>query len=117
MEGASVRLSVFAYDPDNPGFEPAFKTYSQSQAVQMTDILPSVKYQVSGLLEGAVFDPDTLEISWNPGYQQAGIYKIRVVATDDGNGTGTVLSTERIFTINAVMLTVRQRLVICKGDC
>ena len=102
LEGASVRLSVFAYDPDNPGFEPAFKTYSQSQAVQMTDILPSVKYQVSGLPEGAVFDPDTLEISWNPGYQQAGIYKIRVVATDDGNGTGTVLSTERIFTINVL---------------
>ncbi|MDN5416349.1 MAG: putative Ig domain-containing protein, partial [Acinetobacter sp.] len=102
LEGSSVRLSVFAFDPDNPGFEPALRTNTQSQAVQMTDIAPSVIYQVSGLPEGATFDPESLEIYWNPGYQQAGIYKVRVVATDDGNNTGTPLSTERIFTINVL---------------
>ena len=102
LEGSGVRLSVFAFDPDNPGFEPAFKSHSQSEAVQMTDIAPSVSYEVSGLPEGAVFDPETLEIYWNPGYQQAGIYKVRVVATDDGNGTGMPLSTERIFTIHVL---------------
>ncbi|MEG2268016.1 MAG: putative Ig domain-containing protein, partial [Acinetobacter sp.] len=93
LEGASVRLSVFAFDPDNPGFEPAFKSHPQGQAVQMSDVPASVSYVVTGLPEGAIFDPETLEISWNPSYQQAGIYKVKVLATDDGNGTGQPLST------------------------
>ncbi|WP_198080418.1 CARDB domain-containing protein, partial [Acinetobacter calcoaceticus] len=102
LEGASVRLNIFAFDPDNPGFEPAFKSHPQSKAVQMSDVPASVSYEVTGLPEGATFDPETLEIEWNPNYQQSGIYKIKVVATDDGNGTGQPLSTERTFTINVL---------------
>jgi hypothetical protein len=94
LEGQLLRVSVFAFDPDNPGFQP--RTYLQPAAGAvggMDDDIPStITYAVSGLPPGAAFDPQTMEIVWTPGYTQAGNYAVTVVATDTGDGTGVPLS-------------------------
>jgi len=42
---------------------------------------------------GMKFDEDTLMLTWEPGFNQAGTYNdITFTATDDGDGTGTRLS-------------------------
>ena len=52
-----------------------------------------------GLPAGASFDADTLELVWTPGYAQAGVYQVTVIATDDGDGTGTPRSTTLVLPI------------------
>lgn len=89
FEGQPVRLSVFAVDPDNPEFAPKIRLTPNSTATSEDDVPATVSYQVTGLPTGAVFDSDTLEIIWTPSYAQAGTYYINVMATDDGDGTGT----------------------------
>ena len=88
-----MRISVFAFDPDNPSFEPKIRlnpNHPATSADGSTVQTPaSVSYQVTGLPQGASFDPDTLEILWTPGYTQAGTYSVTVTATDDGDGSAT----------------------------
>ncbi|MDH3209385.1 MAG: Ig domain-containing protein, partial [Burkholderiaceae bacterium] len=90
LEGQPLRISVFAFDPDNPGFAPKLRLSPQGPATDEEGSTPaSVSYQVTGLPAGASFDEETLELVWTPGYTQAGTYQVTVTATDDGNGTGT----------------------------
>ncbi|HLF95978.1 MAG TPA: CARDB domain-containing protein, partial [Methylococcaceae bacterium] len=85
LEGQPLRLSVFAYDPDNPDFEPRIRLNPLAPATGPEGSAASVAYRVDGLPEGAAFDAETLEILWTPGYAQAGTYTVTVTATDDGD--------------------------------
>jgi hypothetical protein len=93
LEGQALRISVFAFDPDNPGFEPRVRLTPTSAPSGNESTAASVSYEVTGLPEGASFDAETLELVWTPGYAQAGTYAVTVVATDDGGGTGVPLRT------------------------
>lgn len=53
---------------------------------------PSVDYVVTGLPTGALFDTDSILFDWSPQFDAAGTYVVRFTAVDDGNGTGTLLS-------------------------
>jgi hypothetical protein len=99
LEGQPLKISVFALDPDNPAFEPKIRFYDGAEAFGPETTAPTVSYQVQGLPEGAVFDPETLEIVWTPGYAQAGTYTVIVTATDDGDGTGAPLSRQLVLPI------------------
>jgi len=88
LEGQPLRISVFAFDPDNPGFAPKIRLGTNGATDLYGSAAASVTYTVTGLPDGATFDPDTLEILWTPTYAQAGSYCVTVVATDDGDGTG-----------------------------
>jgi ferredoxin len=88
LEGQPLRISLFAYDPDNPGYEPKVRLSANGQTTDGAGT-PTVSYTVTGLPEGASFDAETLELVWTPGYAQAGTYQVTVTATDDGDGTGT----------------------------
>ncbi|MDK2126935.1 putative Ig domain-containing protein, partial [Parachitinimonas caeni] len=101
LEGQPLRLSVFAFDPDNPDFEPKLRLRPEGAAVG-GEGRASVEYDVQGLPPGARFDKDTLELIWTPGYTQAGTYEITVIATDDGDGTGS-----RAISRLTVPITVR----------
>ncbi|HEV6968357.1 Ig-like domain-containing protein [Roseateles sp.] len=94
LEGQPLRISVFAFDPDNPGFEPKVRLTPGGEASGPSGTPASVSYEVTGLPPGASFDAETLELVWTPGYAQAGTYHVTVTATDDGNGTGTRLSSQ-----------------------
>ena len=104
LEGQALRISVFAFDPDNPGFEPKLRLTPTGGVGGVGGVggaltggdgtAASVSYEVSGLPAGASFDADTLELVWTPGYAQAGSYLITVTATDNGDGTGTPLSSQ-----------------------
>jgi hypothetical protein len=94
LEGQPLHISLFAFDPDNPGFEPKVRLIPGGPLMDSSGTAASVTYQVTGLPDGATFDPDTLELIWTPGYSQAGTYYVNVIATDDGNGTGSPLSTQ-----------------------
>jgi hypothetical protein len=86
LEGQPLRISVFAFDPDNPDFEPKVRLTPTGPASGPETTAPTVTYQVTGLPAGATFDSETLELVWTPGNQQAGTYYVTVTATDDGNG-------------------------------
>lgn len=93
LEGQPLSIGVFAFDPDNPHFAPKVRLGSGGKPVQPTSDVPaSVSYQVLGLPDGATFNPDTLEINWAPNDTQAGTYHVTVIATDNGDGTGTPAS-------------------------
>ena len=99
LEGQALRISLFAFDPDNPGFLPKLRLNGDGQASDAEGTPASVSYQVLGLPAGASFDADTLELVWTPGYAQAGVYQVTVIATDDGDGTGTPRSTTLVLPI------------------
>jgi hypothetical protein len=89
LEGQPLRISVFAFDPDNPAFEPRIRRHPGGEASGPESSAPTLSYQLSGLPAGASFDAETMEILWTPAYTQAGSYSVVVTATDDGDGTGT----------------------------
>ncbi|MDZ4255508.1 MAG: putative Ig domain-containing protein, partial [Sulfuritalea sp.] len=99
LEGQHLRVSVFAFDPDNPDFEPKIRLRPGTEAIGPETTAPTVSYQVTGLPAGASFDAETMEIVWTPGYVQAGSYSITVTATDDGDGTGTPAVSQLILPI------------------
>jgi len=92
LEGQPLRISVFAFDPDNPAFEPRLRMRPGSEAIGPEigpeSAAPTISYQLSGLPAGAIFDAETMEILWTPNDTQAGTYSVVVTATDDGDGTG-----------------------------
>ena len=106
LEGQPLRISVFAFDPDNPGFEPKVRLSPTGPAGGPEGTAATVSYEVTGLPEGATFDAETLELVWTPGYAQAGTYYVTVTATDDGDvagyadsdGTGTPIPVQRLST-------------------
>ncbi len=85
LEGQTLQISTFAFDPDNPDFEPRIRFQAGAAASGPETTAATVSYDVSGLPDGATFDPETLEIRWTPGFAQAGTYSITVTATDDGD--------------------------------
>src|SRR5690606_30231972 len=99
LEGDTLRVSLFAFDPDNPGYEPKLRLYEGGPLIDVDGQTATVSYTVTGLPDGAVFDEETLELIWKPGYTQAGTYHVHVTATDDGGGTGVPLSTQAIIPI------------------
>ena len=99
LEGQPLQISAFAFDPDNPDFEPRIRLQADAVASGPETTAATVSYQVSGLPEGARFDPDTLEILWTPGFSQAGTYSIIVTVTDDGDGTGVPAVSQLVLPI------------------
>ncbi|HWU76726.1 MAG TPA: putative Ig domain-containing protein, partial [Rhodanobacter sp.] len=89
LEGQPLSISVFAFDPNNPLFAPEVRLAPGAAPVDENGgaVAPTVTYTVSGLPQGATFDPDTLQINWTPGYNQAGAYKVTVVASKAADGT------------------------------
>jgi len=98
LEGQMLRVSVLAFDPDNPGFVPATRLTPTATPTGGAGT-SSITYSVAGLPPGASFDPTTLEIVWTPGAAQAGTYSVVVTATDDGDGTGTPLTSMLVVPI------------------
>ncbi|MDM9385689.1 CARDB domain-containing protein [Chlorogloeopsis sp. ULAP01] len=86
QSGQQVRFRAFAFDPDNPGFVPQDRN-ADGQLTILEGSDPSVTYTVSGLPDGATFDPVTAMFIWTPGFSSAGTYNVTFTATDDGNGT------------------------------
>ncbi|TVS15269.1 MAG: tandem-95 repeat protein, partial [Planctomycetaceae bacterium] len=91
QEGQELRFRAFAFDPDNPTYVPPDRM-ATGELTPLDDTPPTVSYTVDGLPAGAAFDPETLEFSWIPDFDQAGEYFVTFTATDDGDGTGVPLS-------------------------
>jgi hypothetical protein len=82
--------------PGQPRVRTPLRLHAGAAAVGPATTPPTVRYQVDGLPPGAVFDSETLEIVWTPGYDQAGLYEIFVTASDDGDpspGVGPATAT------------------------
>jgi hypothetical protein len=89
LEGQPLAISVFAFDPDNPGFRtqdpPAPRRRSRRPRDhgahrQLSGQRPAGRRQLRRRDHGNGLDARLL---------QAGSYSITVTATDDGDGTGT----------------------------
>ena len=99
LEGQPLQISAFAFDPDNPDFEPRIRLQAGATAEGPETTASTVTYEVAGLPAGATFDSETLEIRWTPGYGQAGTYSVTVTATDDGDGTGVPAISQLVLPI------------------
>ncbi|MBX9639797.1 MAG: putative Ig domain-containing protein, partial [Mycobacteriaceae bacterium] len=87
LEGQPLTLRLFAFDPDNPDYQPQVRLPDGTlTAPEATD--PSVVYSIANLPAGATFDPVTCLLTWTPSYTQSGGYSLRITATDNGDGTG-----------------------------
>jgi Bacterial Ig domain/Putative Ig domain/Bacterial Ig-like domain len=92
QENQPFSFRAFAFDPHNPGFVPQDRT-SSGQLTQLDEANPTVTYSVSGLPDGATFDPQTAMFNWTPTYQQAGDYTVHFAATaSDGDGVTPMTS-------------------------
>lgn len=90
-EGQLVAFTAFAYDPDNPAYEPPVRG-ADEELVPVSWDEPSVTYTVAGLPEGATFDAETTLFTWVPDYDDGATHRITFTATDDGDGTGVPLA-------------------------
>ncbi|MCP4967960.1 MAG: hypothetical protein GY926_22335, partial [bacterium] len=103
-EGQRFVLRAFAFDPDNPFFEPAVRE-GDGTLYEPTDYPKTVDVELVGdLPDGASFDADTWELVWTPAGNQAGVYDISFRATDDGAETGDPLSVTETVTIEVLEL-------------
>ncbi|MAE63850.1 MAG: hypothetical protein CMJ18_06215, partial [Phycisphaeraceae bacterium] len=91
QEGQVLTFSFFAFDPDNPTYVPGVRDF-ESGTVEFEGVPASVTYDVADLPVDAVADFDTALFDWTPDFDQAGTYFVGFTATDDGDGTGTALS-------------------------
>jgi YD repeat-containing protein len=91
-EGQPVSFRAFAFDPDNPTYQPPERN-AQGQLILVDETPRTVQVSATGLPPGAVFDTDTLMFRWAPTFIQAGEYQVTFTAVDDGNGTGVPLTT------------------------
>jgi YD repeat-containing protein/VCBS repeat-containing protein len=91
QEGQQLQFRAFAFDPNNPGFIPQDR-FANGTLSDLEGSPPTVTYTVSGLPLGATFDSDTILFRWTPDYGQAGDYQVTFTATNNGDGTGTPLS-------------------------
>ncbi|HND23400.1 MAG TPA: putative Ig domain-containing protein, partial [Rhodocyclaceae bacterium] len=98
FEGQTLAFRAFAFDPDNPGYV-AQDRLPSGTLTELEGAAASVSYTVSGLPDGASFDPVTSMFKWVPRYDQAGSYLVHFTATDDGNGTGTPLTSDIVVPI------------------
>src|SRR5205823_11799830 len=92
-EGQPFVISVFAFAPDNPGYEHPYRRPDTGELIQRDTLTSaSVTLSATNLPAGATFDPVTTFLSWTPDYTQAGTYHITVTATDNGDGTDLPLT-------------------------
>ncbi|MFA7603825.1 MAG: CARDB domain-containing protein, partial [Novosphingobium sp.] len=100
LEGQLLAFNTFAFDPDNPYYTPALRDMETGAAVATTNLPRTVTVELlSALPPGATFDPETLEFRWTPTNEQAGVYELRLRATDVGDGDEPPLSTEILVPI------------------
>jgi len=104
-EGQLVAFSAFAYDPDNPAFALPQRD-ANGQLIPSVGPAASVQYTVTGLPDGAQFDPETALFTWTPDFTQSGVYPVTFTATDDGDGTGVPLATS--MTVDVVVTNVNR---------
>ncbi len=104
FEGQPLDLALWAIDPDNPRYAPPVRIDGVAVPDEDRFIAPTLTYTVSGLPEGAVFDPETARLHWIPDFGQAGRYSLAVTATDDGDGTGQPASTTQTVALHVLNL-------------
>jgi hypothetical protein len=92
FENQSILFRAFAFDPDNPEFAIQDRL-ADGTLTELQSTAPTVTYTAANLPSTATFDPITAILKWTPGFTDAGNYVFHFIATDDGNGTGTPLST------------------------
>ncbi|MCB1491106.1 MAG: putative Ig domain-containing protein, partial [Rhodobiaceae bacterium] len=110
-EGQNFGLVFYALDPDNPLYAPPVRVNGELVYQDEIGLTPTVTYTIQGLPEGASFDAETGRFLWTPGLDQSGEYAITVTATDDGNRTGTPLSTTVVVPIRVINQNVAPELV------
>ena len=86
FEGQTVYLRALAVDPDNPGYEPQYRL-SNDELTPAEETEATVTYRAEGLPTNATLDAVTGEFIWTPGFSDAGLYRVSLFATDDGDGT------------------------------
>ena len=91
-EGEMVAFITFARDPDNPGFTLPFRLPDDTLFYPEFGE-PTVTYAVQDLPDGASFDAETALFAWIPAFGDLGEHLVTFTATDDGDSTGTVLTT------------------------
>ncbi len=101
QEGQTLRIRAFAFDPDNPDFIPPDR-FDDGRLSLLDGSSASVTVTAENLPDGAAFDQETWEFVWEPSYQQAGNYQVTFSATDDGDGLGTPLTTNRNLNISVL---------------
>ncbi|MCC6008545.1 MAG: putative Ig domain-containing protein [Rhodobacteraceae bacterium] len=100
LTGEEIVIPLSVIDPDNPRYRPPQRGADGELVERAGNPAPSmVVTPVSGLPEGAVFDPDTWELRWTPRPDQWGRFDIVLAATDDGAGTGVPITTEATLSI------------------
>jgi len=88
LAGQPLQLSLFAFDPANPGYQPGFRLQPGGPLFD-SDGTPSVSGLPLSL--GATFDPEMAQLTWTLNYS------ITVTATSNGGVPGkTVSSTTTI---------------------
>ncbi|HHX89989.1 MAG TPA: tandem-95 repeat protein, partial [Paracoccus sp.] len=101
IEGQPFALQLLAIDPDNPAYRPPVVLGDGSVVFAPDESgRASVSYAVTGLPDGAEFNAESAMFFWTPALDQAGRYEIRVIVTDDGDGTGVAGVTEAVVTLD-----------------
>ncbi|MBL8533517.1 MAG: putative Ig domain-containing protein, partial [Betaproteobacteria bacterium] len=103
FEGQPLTIKMFAFDPDNPFYEPAFRG-ADGVLVDTTQTPRTVTVTAGALPPGASFDPETLDFTWRPGAAQAGNYQVTFTAVDTGDRTGVPLSDTIVVPIRVLNL-------------
>jgi hypothetical protein len=65
-----------------------------------------VTYVATGLPPNATFDAETATFHWVPSFESHGVYTVVFTATDDGDGTGTPLSS--VVSVDLVVRNVNR---------
>ncbi|MCA9139121.1 MAG: tandem-95 repeat protein, partial [Planctomycetales bacterium] len=82
-EGQTLVITSFAFDPDHPDFELPVRL--ENGTLDPPGVTSPITYRVTGLPDGASFDPETATLTWTPRYDQSGEYTVLFEATDDGD--------------------------------
>ncbi|MEM9826972.1 MAG: CARDB domain-containing protein, partial [Planctomycetota bacterium] len=107
FEGQPFALRVAAGDPEFPlaPVDPVVTT--DDFFIDYEAFLPELDYQIVGLPDGAVFDPERQLLTWTPAFDATGDdavrrFEIDFTATDDGDGTGLATSDTVTVTIEVL---------------
>ncbi len=89
-EDQPIVFLAAASDGDYPEYAPPFRA-DDGSLLWLEGIAAPLDYEAMNLPGGSIFDSDTTEFAWMPGYDDAGEYSVTFTATDDGDGTGVPL--------------------------
>ncbi len=90
-EGQSLTFTTYATDPHDPTYQ--LPTRNPNGILSPANDPSPITYSISGLPQGASYDPITATFSWTPGYTQAGQYSITVTAKDGTDDAPTQSAT------------------------